>query len=92
MEVELKLFANFGDILGRRKISVTADTIRDLLENIRDEHEELSNELFEDEKNLELKDFVIVTVNGQRIEVLDGLDTQLKDNDSVAVFPPVAGG
>lgn len=35
---------------------------------------------------------VIVMVNGRRAEFLDGLDTPLKDSDTVLIFPVVAGG
>ena len=35
---------------------------------------------------------VVVALNGVDIEALNGLKTNLKDGDSVAIFPPVAGG
>lgn len=35
---------------------------------------------------------VIVMVNGRRVEFLDGLDTPLKETDTVLIFPVVAGG
>ena len=35
---------------------------------------------------------VIVMVNGRRVEFLGGLDTPLKDTDTVLIFPVVAGG
>lgn len=35
---------------------------------------------------------VIVMVNGRRTEFLDGLDTALRDTDTVLIFPVVAGG
>ncbi len=40
----------------------------------------------------ELGERVIVMVNGRRSEFLKGLDTELKDEDTVQVFPVVAGG
>ena len=35
---------------------------------------------------------IIVMVNGRRVEFLSGLDTPLKDSDTVQIFPVVAGG
>ena len=34
----------------------------------------------------------IVLVNGRRAEFLDGMDTKLKDSDTIQLFPVVAGG
>ena len=40
----------------------------------------------------ELGERVIVMVNGRRVDFLSGLDTPLKDSDTVQIFPVVAGG
>lgn len=40
----------------------------------------------------ELGEKIIVMVNGRRVEFLSGLDTPLKDSDTVQIFPVVAGG
>lgn len=37
-------------------------------------------------------DDIIVLVNGRRAEFLEGLDTRLKEEDTVLLFPVVAGG
>jgi molybdopterin synthase sulfur carrier subunit len=39
-----------------------------------------------------LKQFYSCMVNGKRIELLNGYETKLSDNDAVALFPPVGGG
>ena len=39
-----------------------------------------------------LREKIIVLVNGRRVEFLSGLDTLLKDSDTVQIFPVVAGG
>jgi MoaD family protein len=40
----------------------------------------------------ELSTGVIVLVNGVNIHSLAGLDTELKPQDTVAIFPPIGGG
>ncbi len=35
---------------------------------------------------------IIIMVNGRRTDFLQGLDTPLKDDDLVQIFPVVAGG
>lgn len=40
----------------------------------------------------ELSTGVIVLVNGVNVHSLEGLDTRLKSQDTVAIFPPIGGG
>lgn len=40
----------------------------------------------------DLGERIIVLVNGRRVEFLAGLDTPLKESDTVLIFPVVAGG
>ena len=40
----------------------------------------------------ELSAGVIVLVNGVNVHSLEGLDTRLKPQDTVAIFPPIGGG
>ena len=40
----------------------------------------------------ELGERVIVMINGRRVEFLHGIDTPLKESDTVQIFPVVAGG
>ena len=39
-----------------------------------------------------LRDLVNILQNGRNIQFLAGLDTPLNDGDTIALFPPVAGG
>jgi molybdopterin synthase sulfur carrier subunit len=40
----------------------------------------------------QLRPFVRITVNGHDIMLGQGLDTPLEESDSIAIFPPIAGG
>lgn len=92
MSVEVKFFANFREILGYKEIDVSVGTVRELLERLSDENKELAEKLFKDKEKLELNKSVNIMVNGRSTEHLDGIDTELGEGDTVAVFPPVAGG
>ncbi len=92
MPVEVKFFANFREIVGQKKVTMSANSVQDLLLKIKDEYSELNQEIFSDLESAELKDFVNVMVNGRRIDMLEGTETELEDGDTVAIFPPVAGG
>jgi molybdopterin synthase sulfur carrier subunit len=39
-----------------------------------------------------LKPFIKVTINGRDIQLENGLDTAVSDKDTIAIFPPIAGG
>ena len=92
MMVKLKAFARFRDLLGR-DLELDLEhgaKVSDLLALLISRSEDLQDLIFEDP--LELKDDVNVLVNGRHIESLDGLETELKEGDEVALFPAVVGG
>lgn len=91
MSIEVVFFANLREIVGKKKIHASANSIGELLENILKEHEELEEEIFKSETR-ELKDFITILVNGERIELLDGMETKLNDGDRIVILPPAAGG
>jgi molybdopterin synthase sulfur carrier subunit len=39
-----------------------------------------------------MQPFLSILVNGKNINTLYGFDSQLKENDIVAILPPVGGG
>ena len=39
-----------------------------------------------------LAPYVRVMVNGRDIELANGLDTPVNEDDQLAIFPPIAGG
>ena len=45
-----------------------------------------------DEKTGEVKGFLQFLVNGKSVVALNGLQTELKDGDVLAILPPVGGG
>ena len=76
--VRVKLFANFREVVGRREIEVEAKNLNELLEKLSRDYPNVK----------ELYDYMIVVVNGKIVKE----NVELKDNDVVALMPPVSGG
>ena len=85
--VRVKLFANFRELAGVQEVEVEARSIRDVLFKLVDMYPKLKDVFFEGEK---VRDYVHIMVNGRHVR--ENLDTELKDSDVVAIFPPVSGG
>jgi molybdopterin synthase sulfur carrier subunit len=91
-KVTVKFFATVRELTGVKSREMEADTIRDLLEALKELYGDRFTQAVIDGKTGKLKQFYSCMVNGKRIELLDGYDTSLADNDAVALFPPVGGG
>ncbi|MFW9834607.1 MAG: ubiquitin-like small modifier protein 1 [Candidatus Thorarchaeota archaeon] len=91
-QVLVKFFATVREVTGVKSIELEAGNIRELLQQlIRIYGNKFKDTVLDDETG-ELKQFFSCMVNGKRIELLNGYETVLKDNDSIAFFPPVGGG
>jgi molybdopterin synthase sulfur carrier subunit len=88
----VKFFATVREITGVKSIEVEAENITDLLHLLVQTYGNKFKDAVLDDSTGELKQFYSCMVNGKRIELLNGYDTILKDNDAVALFPPVGGG
>ena len=75
-----------------KNIEIDADTIGQLLDNLQETFGERFTQTVIDLSTGKLKQFFSCMINGKRIELLDGYDTILVDDDAVALFPPVGGG
>jgi len=88
----VKFFATVREATGVKNIEVEADTIRQVLDSLQITFGDRFTQTVIDPKTGNLKQFFSCMVNGKRIELLDGYDTKLVDDDAVALFPPVGGG
>ncbi|MGC8912977.1 MAG: ubiquitin-like small modifier protein 1 [Thermoplasmata archaeon] len=87
----MKFFGYFREIVGMPSITLSGDfnNVGEVLTHIAIRFPEIRNKLFEGNK---VMPFVKVLLNGLAIEVLEDLDTKVKDGDTIAIFPPVGGG
>jgi molybdopterin synthase sulfur carrier subunit len=90
--VLVKFFATVREVTGVKSIELEAENIRELLQSLVQTYGNKFRETVLDTETGELKQFFSCMINGKRMELLDGYETVLKDNDAVALFPPVGGG
>ena len=75
---------------GEKAVTGSGSTLTALLDDLESRHNGLRGRLVTDEGSLHR--FVNVYVNDEDVRFLGGLETPLKDGDSVTVLPAVAGG
>ncbi len=70
---------------------MSAQTIEDLINKLKKDYDPaFSTELFNEEGKI--KKVYRIVVNGRNINLLDGFQTKLKDEDMVVIMPAIAGG
>ncbi len=92
MELTLKFFATFREAVGSKIVDRSfpdASTVGDVLTALESEYDGLAGNLLEDG---DLKPQINVLLNGREVLHMDGVETAVSDGDTLAVFPPVAGG
>ena len=82
----VKLFANLRKLAGTKELSVNGTTVGTALEELIRQSPPLGEILLRDG---EIGPHVVITLNGHNI--MD-LETPVTEQDTIAVFPPIAGG
>ncbi|NPB08666.1 MAG: MoaD/ThiS family protein [Aquificae bacterium] len=75
---------------GQGEVEVEAKTVREAIEKLEEMYPGFKERLV-DEKG-ELRKFVNLYLNDEDIRFLKGLDTELKDGDTLSIVPAIAGG
>jgi sulfur-carrier protein len=74
---------------GAKQVQGSGDTLADLITDLEARHGGLQDRLVEGGN---LRRFVNVYLNDEDVRFLAGLQTPVKDGDTVTVLPAVAGG
>jgi sulfur-carrier protein len=91
--MQVKLYASLRQAAGTKMMDVEiqpGSTIRDVLIEVTRRFPVLEKSIWKDQG--ELTEFVHVFINGENIRQLTGLETTLKPEDHVDIFPPLVGG
>lgn len=87
--MKIKLFGGLRQKARVAEQTAAGLTVREALLHLCNDNEELHAAIFD---GAVLRPFVRVMVNGHDCELGDGLETAVKANDEIAIFPPIAGG
>jgi sulfur-carrier protein len=74
---------------GAKQVEGNGSTLDELLADLESKHNGLRERLVDDNG---LRRFVNVYLNDEDVRFLSGLETPVKDGDTVTVLPAVAGG
>ncbi len=75
---------------GEREVSVTGDTVGDVLASLYDRHPEIRSQLESSEGQLHR--FVNLYLNDEDVRTLAWLETPVADADTLTILPAMAGG
>jgi molybdopterin synthase sulfur carrier subunit len=91
MNIELRFFANFREAVGQKELGWETDegaTVGSVLHDVEAEYADV--DIFDEDG--EIREFLSIMKNGREVAYMDGTETGLEDDDTISVFPPVAGG
>ncbi len=92
MKVKVIFFAPFRELFTTSESEVElrgAPNVQELLDILCDS-DERREKIFD--QSGELRPYVMIFKNGQPIQMLDGIQTELEEGDEIAILPPVSGG
>jgi molybdopterin synthase sulfur carrier subunit len=75
---------------GEKQVSAAGENVGDVLKDLAATHPETQSQLFSADG--ELNRYVNVYLNDEDVRVLDGLDTTVRESDTLVILPAMAGG
>ncbi len=89
MHVEVLLFGQLSELAGTRQEVISMEEgvrLTDLIERVGEKYGTVFCEKMNRVEGLR------ILINGREYSLLEGIETQLKDKDTVAFLPPIDGG
>ncbi len=74
---------------GEREVEADGGSVRAVLEDLTERHPALRDRIWEDG---EVASFVNVYLDGEDVRTLDGVDTSVREGQSLILLPAMAGG
>jgi molybdopterin synthase sulfur carrier subunit len=75
---------------GEKEVDASGSSVGEVLRSLADQHPATESQLFSEDG--ELNRYVNVYLNDEDVRVLDGLDTDVSEGDTVVILPAMAGG
>jgi molybdopterin synthase sulfur carrier subunit len=75
---------------GAKEVQADGQNVGQVLRALATEHPDTERQLFGEDQ--QLNRYVNVYLNDEDVRVLDGLDTPVKESDTVVILPAMAGG
>lgn len=95
IKITLHTILGLKEVVGQRLTEIDlphGSTVEDFLTYMKERWgDKLSARLFDPDSGAVLP-YVRIMVNGQTIQLLEGMETPLKEGDEVLILPPVSGG
>ena len=92
--MQVKVFGRLRSVLGGSEVlDVTVcegDTVLVALESVMEQRPALRAKVLGDDRSLRAG--LSIFLNGRSVRYLEGLGTRVQNSDSLALFPPIAGG
>ncbi len=82
----VKLYANLRKLAGTKELSIAGTTVGAVVNELVSQKPPIGDVVLEHGK---LRQYIVVTLNGHNIT---DLETPVTEQDTVAIFPPIAGG
>jgi MoaD family protein len=75
---------------GAKEVQADGQNVGEVLRAVATEHSDTERQLFSEDG--QLNRYVNVYLNDEDVRVLDGLETPVKESDTVVILPAMAGG
>ena len=75
---------------GAKEVEASGGNVGEVLRSLAEQHPATESQLFSEDG--ELNRYVNVYLNDEDVRVLQGLETAVKDGDTVVILPAMAGG
>jgi len=97
LEVKVRFFTSLREIVNKREETLAVKengkvSVDLVLKTLTQKYGKPFNEYVYDGKTGQPKGFLQFLVNGNSTTTLNGLETELKNGDVLAILPPVGGG